>query len=55
MNNQERIYPKTNCLALTVKQDYKLTVINRIGKTAIRVSLKALFYALFLTAINIIV
>ena len=55
MNTQQEIYPKSNCLALTVRKEHRLMVINRVRKTAVRVSLKTLLYALFLTVLNIVV
>lgn len=55
MNTQEQIYPKTNCLALTVRKEHRLMVINKVRRTTVRVSLKTLLYALFLTVVNIVV
>ena len=55
MNTQENIYPKTNCLALTVRKEHRLMVINKVTKTTFRVSLKALLYTLLLTVANIFV
>lgn len=55
MNTQEELYPKTSCLALTVRKEHRLMVINRVRKTTVRVSLKTLLYALFLTVLNIVV
>lgn len=55
MNTQQEIYPKSNCLALTVRKEHRLMVINRVRKTTVRVSLKTLLYALFLTVLNIVV
>ena len=55
MNTQEEIYPKTNCLSLTVRKEHRLMVINKVRKTTVRISLKTLLYALFLTVMNIVV
>ncbi len=55
MNTQQEIYPKSNCLALTVRKEHRLMIINRVRKTTVRVSLKTLLYALFLTVLNIVV
>ncbi len=55
MNTQEIFYPKTDCLALTIKKEHRLMVIHNIKKTTIRISLKTLLYALFLTIVNIII
>ena len=55
MNTQENIYQKTDCVALTVRKEHRLMVIKKVKKTTIRISLKTLFYALFLTIVNIVV
>ena len=55
MNTQEEFYPKSNCLALTVRKEHRLIVINNLRKATIRVSLKTLFYAFFLTVMSIVV
>ena len=55
MNTQKDIYPETNCLALTVNKEHILMLIHRVRKTTIRVSLKTLLYAIFLTVLNIII
>ena len=47
--------PVTNCLALTVRKEHRLTVIKRATRTTIRISWKTLLYALFLTVANILV
>ena len=54
MNTNEYI-PVANNLALTVRKEHRLMVINRVRKTTVRVSLKTLLYALFLTVLNIVV
>ena len=55
MNTKDLIYPKTDCLALTIRKEHRLIVINKVSKNTIRISLKTLFYALFLTLANIVV
>ena len=55
MNTQEQIYPKTNCLALTVRKEYRLTVVKNVAKTTIRMSWKTLLYVAFLMVANIII
>lgn len=47
--------PVSNCLALTVRKEHRLTVIKRATRTTIRISWKTLLYALFLTVANILV
>ena len=54
MNAQEYT-PVTSCLALTVRKEHRLTVIKRATRNTIRISLKSLLYALFLTVANILV
>ena len=55
MNNEREIYPKSNCLALTIRKEHRLTVLNKVTKTTLRVSLKTLLYAAFLTIDSIFV
>ena len=55
MDTQENIYPKTDCLALAVRKEHRLMVIKKVKKTTIRISIKTLLYALFLTVVNIVV
>lgn len=55
MDTQENIYPKTDCVALAVRKEHRLMVINKVKKTTIRISLKTLFYAIFITVFNIFV
>ena len=55
MDTQENIYPKTDCVALAVRKEHRLMVINKVKKTTIRISLKTLFYAIFITVVNIFV
>jgi len=47
--------PTVNCLALTVRKEHRLIVIRRTVQTTVRVSIKILLYALFLTLANIII
>ena len=54
MKTQEYI-PVTNCLALTVRKEHRLTVIKKTARTTIRMSAKTLFYLLFLMFANIMV
>ena len=42
-------------LALTVRKEYRLTVVKNVTKTAIRVSWKTLLYVTFLMVANIII
>ena len=54
MKTQEYI-PVTNCLALTVRKEHRLTVIKKTAKSTIRISVKTLLYLLFLMFANIMV
>lgn len=47
--------PKNDCLALTIRKEHRLMVINKVKKTTIRMSIKTLLYALFLTIVNIVI
>ena len=42
-------------LALTVRKEYRLTVVKNVTKTAIRVSWKTLLYITFLMVANVII
>ena len=55
MNTQENNFTQTNCVALTVKKENRLMVINKVRKTVVRVSVKTLLYTLFLTVLNMVV
>ena len=55
MNTQDEYKPVVNCMALTIRKEYRLTVIKNAMKTTFRISYKALLYALFLTFVNILV
>lgn len=54
MNTNEYI-PVANNLALTVRKEHRLMLIKRASRTTLRISLKTLLYALFLTVANILV
>lgn len=54
MDTQEYT-PVTNCLALTVRKEHRLTVIKRATRTTFRISWKTFLYALFLTFANVLV
>ena len=47
--------PVTNCLALTVRKEHRLTVVKNATKTTLRMSWKTLLYVAFLMVANIIV
>ncbi len=53
--NTHEYTPVTNCLALTVRKEHRLTVIKKATRTTLRMSWKTLLYALFLTVANILV
>ena len=42
-------------LALTVRKEYRLTVVKNVAKTTIRMSWKTLLYVAFLMVANIII
>ena len=54
MNTQENIYPKTNCLALTVRKEHRLMLANQVAQTSARVSLKVVFAIFALNILNLI-
>ena len=54
LHNQEYNQVDRN-LALTVRKEYRLTVVKNVTKTAIRVSWKTLLYVTFLMVANIII
>lgn len=54
MNTKEYVPVESN-LSLTVRKEYRLMVINKLTKTTIRISCKTLFYALFITIVNMFV
>ena len=47
--------PINNHLALTIRKEYRLTVVKKVARTTIRISWKTLLYAVFLTFANILV
>ena len=55
MNTQEEIYPKTNCLALTVRKEHRLMVIHKITRKTFSISWKTILYAFLLTFANIMI
>ncbi len=44
----------TNCLALTIRKDYRLTIVSNIIRTSKRISFKILLSILGLNIFNII-
>lgn len=54
MDTQNYI-PVSNCLSLTVRKEHRLMVIQKTVKNTVRISLKTLLYAVFLTLANILV
>ena len=54
MENQE-YKPVSNKLALTIRKEYRLTVIKNVARTTLRISWKTLLYVVFLTFANILV
>lgn len=55
MNTREEYKPVSNSMALSIRKDYKIMVLRKATSTAIRVSLKTILYALFLTLANVII
>lgn len=53
--NTHEYTPVTNCLALTVRKEHRLTVIKKATRTTLRISWKTLLYLVFLTVANILV
>lgn len=54
LHNQEYKQIDSN-LALTVRKEYRLTVVKNVTKTAIRISWKTLLYVAFLMVANVII
>lgn len=54
METQEYI-PVQNCFALTVRKEHRLMIIHKATRATARISFKVLFYALFLTVMNIVI
>lgn len=48
-------YNKTDCLALTIRKEHRLIVINKTVRKTIIISVKAIFAAICLTLLNIFV
>lgn len=42
----------TSCLALTVRKEHRLMVVNKVVFSSIRVSTKAIFAAIILSLVN---
>ena len=55
MNTQENIYPKTNCLALTVRKEHRIMVVNQLAHASARVSMKVVFAVFALNVLNLII
>ena len=54
LNNNE--YNQTaKDLALTIRKEYRITVVKNVAKTAIRMSWKTILYVAFLMVANIII
>lgn len=45
----------SNDLALTIRKEYRLTIIKKAARTTLRISWKTLLYVVFLTFANILV
>lgn len=54
MNTQEYT-PVTSCLALTVRKEHRLMVINKVTRKTFSISWKSILYAFLLTVVNIFV
>lgn len=48
-------YNKTDCLALTIRKEHRLVVINKAVKKTITISARAILAAICLTLLNIFV
>ena len=46
---------KTNSLALTVRKEHRLTIQNKVVASTIRISSKAMFAAVVLTLLNMVI
>lgn len=55
MDMEREIYPKSNCLALTVRKEHRLMVINKVTRKTFSISWKSILYAFLLTVVNIFV
>ena len=45
MDMEREIYPKSNCLALTVRKEHRLICINKVTKKTFSISWKSILYA----------
>lgn len=48
-------YNKTDCLALTIRKEHSLVVINKAVKKTITISVKTILAAICLTLLNVFV
>ena len=48
-------FNKSDCLALTIRKEHRLIVVNKAVKKTITVSLKTIFAAICLTLLNVFV
>ena len=48
-------YNKTDCLALTIRKEHRLVVINKAVKKTITISVKTILAAICLTLLNVLV
>jgi len=48
-------YNKTDCLALTIRKEHRLVVINKAVKKTITISARAILAAICLTLLNVFV
>ncbi len=46
---------KTNCLALTVRKEYRLTIVRNVSLKMIKISTKVLMSILLLNLLNIVI
>lgn len=51
----KNISNSTNCLALTVKKDYRLTVIKHVTTKSLYMFIKTIFTVLILNIVNLFV
>lgn len=47
-------YNKTDCLALTIRKEHRLVVINKAVKKTITISVKTILAAICLTLLNVL-
>ena len=48
-------YNKTDCLALTIRKEHRLVVINKAVKKTITISVRTILAAICLTLLNVFV